>query len=161
MTLRFAFVVVLFALQCPALAEPLSHGRSLDGLDRVRAVFDVNQGDPEILLLRMTLIDRTAKQVREAGKALDFAVVFRGRASRYVTRGDGYVEPWDLEEKSAIRNLVESFHARGFIIEQCAIAAEAQAIGAGEFLPQVRVVPNGYLSLIGYQNQGYGLVPME
>jgi intracellular sulfur oxidation DsrE/DsrF family protein len=30
-----------------------------------------------------------------------------------------------------------------------------------DFLPQVEVVENGYVSLIGYQQQGYALLPLD
>ncbi|MFH1154844.1 MAG: DsrE family protein [Pseudomonadota bacterium] len=154
-------ILAVLIVSGTALADSLNHGRSLEGLDRVKAVFDVNQGDPDVLVLRMSLIEKSAKQLLEAGKKIDFAVVFRGRASRYITLGDKYVDPWELEYKTTMRQWIETFHAAGFTIEQCGIAAQSQSIPAADFPPQIRVVPNGYISLIGYQNQGYGLVPME
>lgn len=151
--------LVLVAAAVPAGAG--EHGRALEGLDRVKAVFDVNQGDLEILTLRLSLIDRTAREVTEAGKKPDFAVVFRGAATRYVTLGDKYVEPWDVEKKAEVARWIRTFHQSGFAVEQCAIAAVSQGIDTRDFPREVTVVPNGYLSLIGYQNQGFGLVPME
>lgn len=46
-------------------------------------------------------------------------------------------------------------------VEQCYIAAGFQEIDVADFLPEVDLVTNGYVSLIGYHSQGYGLVPMD
>jgi intracellular sulfur oxidation DsrE/DsrF family protein len=56
---------------------------------------------------------------------------------------------------------VDHFNALGFRIEQCALAAAMLDIDPGDFLPAVKVVENGYISLIGYQQQGFALVPMD
>jgi len=34
-------------------------------------------------------------------------------------------------------------------------------IDTKDFLPQVKIVANGYISLVGYQSQGYAFLPMD
>ena len=46
-------------------------------------------------------------------------------------------------------------------LEQCRIAAGFEDIAIADFLPQVKLVANGYVSMIGYQSQGYSFVPMD
>ena len=45
-------------------------------------------------------------------------------------------------------------------MEQCRIAADMQGIPVTDFLSPLVVVDNGYISMIGYQSQGYSLVPI-
>jgi intracellular sulfur oxidation DsrE/DsrF family protein len=56
---------------------------------------------------------------------------------------------------------VREFSKSGIVVEQCAIAAEIFDIPQEDFIPEVKVVGNGYISLVGYQAQGYSVVPMD
>lgn len=134
---------------------------ALRGVKRVKFVVDVNVGEPALLLKRMALLDATIRQLTEAGTKPIVVVAFRGKASRFITKGKGYVEDDQQDAKLAMRGWIERFSGRGIIIEQCALAAEILEIGLDDFLPQVTVVQNGYVSLIGYQHQGYAFLPMD
>jgi hypothetical protein len=136
--------------------------KALRGLKTVQLVCDVNIGDGQLLLRRMTLLDTTYSQLVDAGFSPSVVVVFRGPASRFITRGDSaYLQTSDKKYKLEMREWLEAFSDLGFVIEQCAIAAKAQKIKTTDFLPQVTLVDNGYVSLVGYQNRGYALLPMD
>lgn len=144
-----------------ACAEKFNTVPALKGISRVKVICDVNVPDPETLLTRMLLIEKTYNQLAEAGIDSTFVVAFRGGASRYVTQGDAYVDPLDLDYKQKMKDWLERFSERGFILEQCAIAAGFQNIDTRDFLPQLKVVENSYISIIGYQSQGFALLPMD
>ena len=88
-------------------------------------------------------------------------VAFRGRASLFITKGDGYVAADEKGAKLEMKSWIERFRQEGLTIEQCAIAAGLININLKDFLPQIEVVENGYVSLIGYQQQGYAYLPMD
>lgn len=134
---------------------------SLKGLKQVRIVCDMNVGEPRLLLKRMELLDRTYRQIWAAGLKTTVVVAIRGKASLFVTTGDGYVEPEEKAFKAEVKSRIEQFKKSGFVIEQCAVAAEMLDINVKDFIPQVTVVENGYVSLIGYQQQGYAFLPMD
>ena len=134
---------------------------ALQALTETRAVFDINQGDPRTLALRLKLVKTTYDQLIAAGVTPHFVLTFRGGASQFLTVGDKYVEPEELPDKLRIREQLENLSSRGLPLEQCAIAAELNKIAPEDFIPQVRVVANGYTSLIAYQNRGYAFIPME
>ena len=54
-----------------------------------------------------------------------------------------------------------AFKAKGIVMEQCQIAAQLHRIELTDFLPEVEVVQNSYISMIGYQAKGYSQVPMD
>ena len=142
-------------------AAQFSDADALKGLDTVKVVCDVNVGDPNLLLRRLELIDETYTQLVDAGVRATFVVAFRGPATKFVTRGTGYVAPENQAVKKEIQGWVAQFYENGFSLEQCAIAARGQKVSTDDILPQVKVVQNGYISLIAYQNKGYALLPMD
>ncbi|TKB27053.1 hypothetical protein FCL47_07690 [Desulfopila sp. IMCC35006] len=131
------------------------------GLTATKAYFDVTVGERKLLLIRLQLIEKTYNQIAAAGATPVFIVGIRGKASNFFTKGTDYVVDMDLPEKKQIAAMVEKFAARQIVMEQCLIAAGFQHIDAGDFLPQVKLVANGYMSMIGYQSRGYAFVPMD
>ncbi len=138
-----------------------NNAKSLKGLTATKAYFDVTVGDPNQLLVRLQLIEKTYKQIVEAGVTPDFIIGIRGKASNFFTKGTHYVLDVDLPQKKQIAAMVKKLNSMKISMEQCRIAAGFQDIDVVDFLPEVELVANGYVSMIGYQSQGYGLVPMD
>jgi len=153
--------VVVLLTAIVAIAEPLNDKMALKGLTKAKFVVDVTVGDPELLLLRMDLLDTTYSQLIDAGVTPTVVVAFRGKASRFITKNAKYLPSEHQKYRLEMKTLLELFHELGFTIEQCGIAAAAQKIDPKDFFPQVKVVQNSYISLIGYQNQGYAFLPMD
>jgi hypothetical protein len=135
--------------------------KSLSGVTTTKIVVDVNVENPDLLLKRMYLLDKTYRQLVNAGKKPVVVMAFRAKASLYITKGDAYVAPEQKQAKEEMKDWIEHFSKLGFSIEQCGLAADMLKIKATDFLPQVEVVENGYVSLIGYQHQGYAYLPMD
>ena len=158
---------LLFFLMCMALfgktawPGPPETAPALQGLTSVRLICDVTVGDPELLLNRMALLDDTYTQLLDAGLTPKVVVAFRGEASRFTAKDGKYLPPAQRRHQADMKEWLKHFKALGFGIEQCAVAAKARNIDTKDVLPQVTVVANGYVSLIGYQNQGYALLPMD
>ncbi len=158
----FSIVLLLFLLTLnPAQASSIDHGSAIDGLKSIKIIFDVNVGEPAKLLVRLRLIEQTFSELEEAGITPVFVVAFRGKASRFNTRGDLYVSTEDLPYKESVQNYLQRFKELGFGLEQCAIAANLLRIDTKDFVSLIKVVPNGYISLAGYQSRGYSFIPMN
>ena len=157
-----ATVIFLVAFIVPSGAQTkYDNDRALKNVVQPNVYFDVNLDDSQKLLLRMNLLEQTVRQLKEGGLDMSVVIGFRGGASRFVTKGDDYVLDDESGNKKKIQEWVSRFAAEGMIIEQCSIAADLLAIAHEDFLPGVQIVANGYVSLIGYQNQGYSVVPMD
>jgi hypothetical protein len=144
-----------------AFATEFNNRDALQGVAETKAVFDINQGNPEILLLRLQLVEKTFEQLKAAGKSPKFVLTFRGKASNFLTIGDKYILEEDQSIKQEIKVLLEKLSQLGLPLEQCAIAAGLAKINTDDFLPQIKIIANGYTSLIAYQNRGYAFIPME
>lgn len=156
-----ALLISIFLVPVVTLANQFNDANALKGLKAVKVVCDVNVGDPKRLLRRMELIDDTYTQLIDAGIQPTFIVAFRGPATKYVTRGSGYVPPEYHVIKKEIQGWIDQFQQNGFFLEQCAIAARSQKVAYDDILPQITVVQNGYISIVAYQNRGYALLPMD
>ncbi len=138
-----------------------NNDKALKGVKEAKAYFDVTVGNPKILLIRLQLIEKTHNQLVAAGVRPDFIIGIRGKASSFFTKGPDYVLESDLPEKKQIAALVKRLKTLNIDMEQCLIAAGFEGIELADFLPQVELVANGYVSMIGYQSQGYGFVAMD
>lgn len=150
----------LFSFSTLSTAE-MTNRAALEGLPQVKAVFDINQGNPNILKLRLQLIEKSYQQLKKAGIKPDFILTFRGKASFFLTAGMEHIAIEDRDVQKEIHALLEMFSNRDIPLEQCAIAANLAGIDYEDFIPQVEVVTNGYVSLMAYQNKGYAFIPME
>lgn len=161
----FIWAAILFSLclfaQAAVADNSYNNDKALKGITETKAYFDLTVGEPKLLLLRLQLIDKTFGQIAEAGVTPVFIIGIRGKASNFFTKGHTYIIDSDIREKESIDALVEKLSKLGIGIEQCRIAAGLQDIDVDDFLPQVELVANGYVSMIGYQSKGYGLVPMD
>lgn len=99
--------------------------------------------------------------IAESGVNPVVVVAVRGPASRFMTVSNSYIAPEDVKIKNEIANLTDELSKRGVKLEQCAIALRMLDISPNDIQPKLNIVQNGYVSLIGYQNQGYGILPME
>lgn len=160
MCVAIIFLAALFASSSFS-AETYNNGKALTGVKGAHVYFDVNVGEPEKLLTRLQLIESTYSQLVASGLSPRIVVGVRGKASNFFTRDSGYVLDVDVPVKKKIAARIEQFKAQGFQLEQCAIAAGMQNIPVADFLSQLEVVTNGYVSMIGYQSQGYAFVPMD
>ena len=157
----FALLTAMLLVPVITVAGQITDSEALKGLESIKVIVDVNVGEPKLLLRRIELIDDTYTQLIDAGIRPSFIVAFRGAATRYVTRGDLYVAPEDLAIKQKIQGWVRQFQQNGFLLEQCGIAARGQKVAFDDILPQIKIVRNGYISLVAYQNKGYALLPMD
>ncbi|MGB3211115.1 MAG: hypothetical protein WBB19_10460 [Desulforhopalus sp.] len=155
--------ILLFTTASIAGAQKVvyNNDNALKGLKETKAYFDVTVGNPKLLLIRLQLVEKTYNQLVTAGVTPTFVVGIRGKASNYITKGTDYVLDIDLPEKESIATMVQKLSALGIALEQCRIAAGFEDIDVADFLPEVALVANGYVSMIGYHAQGYGFIPMD
>lgn len=156
-----AFIIIGCLTMPLAAASSEDNSNALAGLNTAKVYFDVSLKDDNLLVFRMELLDKTIKQMEDAGLDVSGVVGFRGGASRFITRDDHYVLEEEIDNKKKIQQWVREFAERGIVVEQCAIAAEILDIPQQDFIPEVKIVGNGYISLVGYQAQGYSVVPMD
>ena len=161
---RTILTLMIFFFLCSTIAafsDGYANKRALHNLSTAKTYFDVNMGIAKKLVTRLKLSDTTYEQLTAAGVRPEFVVGFRGKASRFVTNGNEYVPEEDLAAKKEVHSLVKRLQERGIPMEQCLIAAGFQFVDPEDILPEIELVQNGYISMIGYQTKGFAQVPMD
>ncbi len=157
----FWLPIFLFLSFGMSQAEEYKQSPSLSGMTTVKVYFDVNIGIPEKLLVRFVLIDKTLSQLQAAGVKPEVVIAFRGKASKFVTKGEWYVEKEELGVKAEVHKWLEKFAQKDIPMEQCLIAAELNGIEPKDFRPELRITQNGYISMMAYQKRGFAQIPMD
>lgn len=126
-----------------------------------KGVFLVDIGDAKKLNFYLEVIQGTYKGMKEQGVEPDFILVFIGPSVKYLS-----TSPSPETEQEAggvlmeIESNVEALASLGVKQEICAVATRVFGIKNDQVIPELTLVADGFVSLIGYQAQGYHLVPV-
>jgi len=160
---KYFYIIIVFTFVLFYCLPVFSEDKptSLKGVENVKIIFDVNVKDPNLLLTRLKLIEKTLEGISKYTK-YKAVVAFRGNASDFMTKNNNHIKKDNIKIKEKIYftllNLKEKFHVT---LEQCAIALGFRGIEPNEVYDIINIVENGYISIAGYQNQGYAFVPMD
>ena len=132
----------------------------LTGLKEVKVAFDVKEGNPKLLLARLDIIDETRQSLIQQGVTPHFILAFRGPATRLLQTDTAMIKPEDRELATKVAAKVGQMSSAAGVdgFEQCAVAVREQGTKVEKVLPQVRVVGNGFISLMAYQSKGYAYI---
>jgi intracellular sulfur oxidation DsrE/DsrF family protein len=143
-------MLLLLAIIVPAQAADAPNDReALSGLKTTRTVFDVRAPDREKLIFNLELIKETWEGMAAQRVNPEMVVTFRGPGIRLLTR-----------EQSAdeIAPLITELKRMGVRFEVCTVATRIFKVDKTTIIPDIVIVGNSLISLIGYQNRGYALV---
>ncbi|HSJ47855.1 MAG TPA: DsrE family protein [Gammaproteobacteria bacterium] len=153
-------LVLLLGSFSVAAAE-IHDAAALGDLKQGKGVFLVDIAEPGKLAFYLKAIEGTYQGMKAQGVTPDFILVYIGPSVKYLsTKPD---EDLVFEHHDALQSIAESVAALdelGVRQEICAVATRAFAIDDEALLPALTLVGDGFISLIGWQSQGYHLVPV-
>lgn len=145
-----------------AAEAPLDDHAALTGLKQTHAVFDITTANPKKLKFYLNLIAESAASVRAQGVEPVFVLAFRGPATRYISSARDQMDPEQAEVADQIADTLDRLSKLPEVtLEQCGIAAKVLKVKRETIHPGVHVVGNSWISLMGYQNRGYALIPVR
>jgi len=153
------FVAAMFLLVSGG-AMAADDREALTGLKEVKVGFDLKEGDGKLLLNRLNIIDETRQSLIQQGIKPHFILAFRGPATRLVQTDATLIKPEDREMAGKIATKIKQMSAAPGIegLEQCSVAVREQGTKTEKVLPEIRVVGNGFISLMAYQAKGYAYI---
>lgn len=155
--------LLLFFLHATASASEnsINDSAALADMKVGKSVFLVDIGDAKKLNFYLQVIQGTHKNMKDQGVTPDFVVVYIGPSVKYLTSA-----PSAQAEKDAaglmldIESNIDALATLGIRQEICAVATRVFGVKNDTIHSGLSLVGDGFISLIGYQEQGYHLVPV-
>lgn len=160
-TLFAVLMLLLGSSTVQAGKVEVNDAAALGDLKTGKGVFLVDIGDPSKLNFYLEVIQGSYKGMKDQGVDPDFILVFIGPSVKYLS-----TSPSPETEQEAggvlmeIESNVETLATLGVRQEVCAVATRVFGIDNETLLPGLTLVGDGFISIIGYQSQGYHLVPV-
>ena len=159
---RSAFVAAMLVigyLLAPAIAHS-EGGEAPKDSKLVKAVIDFRTGDPKKALVYLTLIGDTYRDrnIRTTPAHPDFVVNFGGESVKLLARDTKGYSPEEQKTITQIKDKVSALAREGMKFEYCIYGGKIFGVEPAD-VPGVSVVDNGWVTVIGYQANGYALMP--
>ena len=158
-TPKAAIVITVGLIFSTAAVLAAQDYEALKGVNSAKAIFDVRIGSPKSAAVHLKLIHQTFKDLAASKKQPVFAVVFLGPSVKLISKNREGFAPEDLKSLDEIAEAITGMSKDGIAFEICLIAARLFNVDPAAVLPEIKRVENGWFSVIGYQAQGYSLVP--
>ena len=126
----------------------------------MKVAFDVTDGNPQVLITKLTVIDLTRKQLIEAGVTPKMVVAFRGDASYFTQTDLAMVKEADRADALKIAGMLKALKQANGVeaLEQCNVPLASRKLKPAAVMQEVKLVPNGWISLVNYQQKGYAYI---
>lgn len=162
---KLAMAVLLMTLSLGAgvnaWAGQSNDAAALKGLKQGKGIFLLNVDSPQKAALYLNIINDTHKTMAAQKVKPDFVVVFVGATVRFLTTApDAELAATQKEALASIAVSIKGLKEKGGKLEICEIATDFFKVSNDKLLPELKLIGNGFTSLIGYQSKGYGLVPI-
>lgn len=159
--LIFCMLLASPMLPAQAATAPISDAAALQGVKDGKGVFLIDFSDAKKTAFYLEIIKGTHAGLTRQGVKPSFVIVYIGPTVRFLTTTpDGELELEQGDALKAIADRVKELDQLGVRQEICAIATKVFKVPNETVLPGLTLVGDGFISLIGWQTQGYKLIPL-
>lgn len=154
------FFLLSFSLHTSA-KETYDDAVALNGINTAKAVFLIDFQTAKKTAFYMDLIVGTYDGLVRQKVEPEMVVVVIGPTVKFLSKTANPELTFDYEQEfDSIQASIKELHKRGVRIEVCAIATDVFKVDNKTLPQELSVVADGFISLIGWQTQGYKLVPV-
>jgi len=155
-------IIVVVLLLSPWALTPASAENypALSGVKGLDTVFDVSLANPSMA----NIVFKAVRGVHDdpAVAALPApprtAIVFHGGAVKLLSTDLSEFKGKERTEAEKFAATLKQMKEDGIILEVCMYAVKVVGVDPSTLLPEIDRVGNGFISVAGYQAQGYGVV---
>ena len=126
----------------------------------MKIAFDFTDANPVVLLNKLNNVDTTRKQLIESGITPKIVMTFRGNASYFTQTNLEAVKEGEradaLKVAAKLREMKQAPGVQG--LEQCNLPLADRKLKPADLMSEVKLVPNGWIALSAYQQQGYAYI---
>lgn len=148
-------------LTAPASAESLDNRSAIGDLEQVKAVYDVRKSNPNALDGYLKAIITNVQNLEKEGVEADLVMVFISHSVKFINTQPALETQADYGPAlESIAESIETLQDMGVRMEACNGATRYFDVDNDTLLPGIEPVRSGFIALMGYQNNGYALVPV-
>jgi intracellular sulfur oxidation DsrE/DsrF family protein len=151
---------IAISLLCAVCTVSAEEYEAMKGIKSAKAVFDERESNPKSAALHLTVIHQTYKELVAMKKNPVFVLLFIGPSVKLISKNRAGFSPEDQKSLDEIANTISAMSKDGINLEFCHLAAKVFNVEPASVLPEIKGVGNGWISILGYQAQGYSLVPV-
>ena len=142
-------------------AKQINDSAALNGIKEAKGVFLIDFTEVRTTAFYLKIIEGTHQGFVKQGVKPDMVLVFIGKTVKYLTtEPDEAFEMEHEESLASIQDSIAKLSELGVRMEVCAVATKVFNV-KNETIPEsMDIVADGFISLIGWQTQGYKLVPV-
>ncbi len=133
---------------------------AMKGVNSTKVIFDMRDGIPKIAAVHMELIYDTYKELATMKQKPVFVVVFIASAVKLISTNRTEFIAEDQKYLKEIADTISKMSEAGIDLEVCLAAVNYFGVDPASIRSEIKQVPNGWISEIGYQARGYSLVPV-
>lgn len=133
---------------------------ALKGVEKGKVIFDVNMTEAKKMTLYLMVINQTVDDLEKQGVKPEVVLAFRGKSVRLISTDREDMELTDNEHLDKIATQLSDLQKKGVRMEACSIATKLSNVDNKTLLKGIKPVGNTFVSLIGYQAQGYANIPI-
>lgn len=152
-------IAVLFSTQILA-GTPPDDSDALKGVTTGKVIFDINMIEPKKMTLYLMVIRQTVDDLIRQGVEPDVILAFRGLSVKLISKDREQMELEDFEHLDKISAQIADLIAQGVKVEACSVATRLFKVDNDTLLDGIKPVGNTFVSLTGYQAQGYANIPI-
>ena len=154
--------VLLSGISLGLMAAPVTAGEyaALEGVAGVNTVFDVSQGSPKVANIVFWAVKDVYQNesVRALPNPPRTVVVFHGPSVKLISSDRKGFKPEEVAEVDKFADTIRQMKKDGVTFEICDYAAKVMGVDPATIMPEIDHVGNGFVSVAGYQAQGYSVV---
>lgn len=134
---------------------------ALQGVKTGKVIFDINMAEPKKMTLYLMVIRQTVDDLKRQGVKPDVILAFRGLSVRLISTNRENIEMEDeIHLDKIAEQLADLNRQAGVKMEACSVATRLFNVNNESLLDGIKPVGNTFVSLTGYQAQGYANIPI-
>lgn len=157
---KLVMTILLMATMMAQASPKPDDSDALKGVEKGKVVFDINMVSAKKMTLYLMVIDETVDDLVRQGVEPDVVLAFRGLSVKLISKNRDSMELTDFDYLDKIASQIAGLQKKGVRVEACSVATRLFKVDNNGLLDGIKPVGNTFVSLTGYQAQGYANIPI-
>ena len=157
---KLSFLLILLVSHSLFAASKPDDRAALQGVETGKVLFDINMTEPEKMTLYLAVIRETVEDLKRQGVKPDVILAFRGKSVLLVSKDREQMDLTEFDHLDRIADQLGDLQKQGAKMEACSVATRLFRVDNDSLLDGIKPVGNTFVSLTGYQAQGYANIPI-